>query len=79
MSTDAFVSDDILQITPSDSTVLRAGCVICTGVAGNVAIKTLKGNTITVPITVGQTINALCTQVLSTGTTATGLYFYPAV
>jgi len=81
MSTDAFVSDDCVPVTPSDTAVLRAGCIKCTGTAGNIVVITLNKNKRTIPITTGEIINTLVTQVLVDGgnTTATGLYLYPAV
>lgn len=78
MSTQSFVADDIIPITPSDTTVYRAGVVKCTLAAGTLVVKTYKGNTRTTSISLGETLPCLVTQVLA-ATTATGLELYTAV
>ena len=67
IATDAFV------ITPSDSTVHRAQAVYVGG-AGNIAVKTEDGTTLTFSGAQAGTILPVKTsQVLATGTTATNL------
>lgn len=77
-SFNAYVSNDIIPITPTDTpTTFVNGCVVCKGVAGNVAVMTGAGNIRTVPIAAGEILQCYIQYVLATGTTATGLYLYP--
>ena len=54
-------------------TIRQIRCA-ATGAAGNVVIVTLAGFTRTFPISPGETWSIQCRRVLSTGTTATGLW-----
>lgn len=62
-------------ITPSDTVELSPHCDgIWVGVAGNVAIKTPRGTTLTyVGAQAGTYISQRCSYVMSTNTTATSL------
>jgi len=62
-------------ITPNDTNPLPvSGRGIYVGGAGNIALKTTGGNTVTFLNVVAGTILPVCvSQVFSTGTTATGL------
>ena len=70
----------MVSITPNDSTDLTNVLVgiECTGTAGNIAVVTAKGQSITRPIAAAQIIPCGIVRVLSTGTTATGLIGYEA-
>ncbi len=60
-------------ITPSDTTVFERNTRgIYVGGTGNVAVKTVEGDTVTFSaVPVGTTLAIMATQVLATGTTAT--------
>lgn len=78
MSSNSFVSDDCIPVTPSDTIVYRAGCVKCTGSAGNIVVKTYAGNIRTIPIKADEMVPTMVTQILA-ASTATGLYLYTVV
>jgi hypothetical protein len=69
----AGIASDAFAITPSDATTQRANAV-WVGAAGNVAIKTEDGTTLTfVGAQAGSILPVRTMQVLATGTTATNL------
>lgn len=74
-------SDEFIGITPSDTQKLRYGdnqarkCkAIMVTVAGNVAVKNSKGDTVTLPFLASQVYPFPTDQILATGTTATGIF-----
>lgn len=72
---------DAATVTPSDSVDLTdrhwldyAGCrALYIGVAGNVAVITTAGTTITIPNVPVGVLPLSCTRVLSTGTAASNI------
>lgn len=67
------IATDAFSITPSDSTTQRAQAVYV-GAAGNVALRTEDGTTLTFSGAQAGTILPVKTnQILATGTTATNL------
>lgn len=67
------IASDAFSITPSDATTQRASAVYV-GSAGNVAVKTEDGTTLTFSGAQAGTILPVKTnQILATGTTATNL------
>lgn len=69
----AGIASDAFAITPSDATTQRAAS-LWVGAAGNVAVKTEDGTTLTfVGAQAGSIIPVKTLQVLSTGTTATSI------
>jgi hypothetical protein len=66
-------ASDAFAITPHDTTVQRASALYVGG-AGNVAVKTEDGTTLTfTAVPVGSILPIRTTLILSTGTTATAL------
>lgn len=63
---------DGFAVTPNNSTDLTENCrALYIGTAGNVALITAKGTTLTfVGLQAGQTLSVRASRVLSTGTTA---------
>lgn len=63
------------SVTPSDATILAAGVRgLWVGVTGDVAIKFVGGATVTLgAVPAGTLLAVQVTQVLATGTTATGI------
>jgi hypothetical protein len=59
-------------VTPSNTTQIFGHALYCGG-AGDVALKTEGGETVTFTVGAGQTLVVRFVQVLATGTTATGL------
>jgi hypothetical protein len=69
----AGIASDAFAITPSDATTQRAYALYVGG-AGNVAVKTEDGTTLTFAgAQAGMILPLRVTQVLSTGTTATNI------
>lgn len=69
---------DAALITPSDTAEVYF-VAIRVGVAGNLAVRTENGTTLTIPnVAAGETIKLRVTKVLATGTTATGLVGFEA-
>jgi hypothetical protein len=67
----AGIASDAFAITPSDATTQRASA-IWVGAAGNVAVRTEDGTTLTFSgAQAGSIIPVRTLQILSTGTTAT--------
>lgn len=67
------IASDAFAITPSDATTQRAQAVYV-GAAGNVALKTEDGTTLTfVGAQAGTILPVKTLQILATGTTATNL------
>jgi len=65
---------DCYVVTPSDSVANPGFGFRVSGTAGDVAILTGAGRTVTVPaVQVGETIAVVFSKVLSTGTTAVGI------
>lgn len=65
------LASDAFAITPSDATTQRAAALFVGG-AGNVAVKTEDGTTLTFTgVTAGSILPVKVSQVLATGTTAT--------
>jgi hypothetical protein len=65
----------IMAVTPSDVTILPAGvrALVC-AVGGNIGVTMVDGSTGVIPaVPAGMPYPAQVTQVLSTGTTATGI------
>lgn len=71
---------DVISVTPNDSTDLAnvALGITCKGAAGDVVFVTAKGTTRTYPITLGEVLPVGIARVLSTGTTATGIWAFEA-
>ena len=64
-----------VAVTPADGTTLPTMDALYVGGAGNVAFQTHdSATTVTVPAVAGGYILGQITKVLSTGTTATGLF-----
>ena len=69
----AGIASDAFSITPSDATTQRASAVYVGG-AGNVAVKTEDGTTLTfVGAQAGTILPIKTLQILATGTTGTSL------
>jgi len=67
------IADKALVVTPSDSTVLKAGALFI-GVGGNVKVTTLEGNDVTFKnVADGSILYVMVTKVWATGTTATDM------
>lgn len=67
-------AQDALAVTKSDTLVYRAFAAVYVGTGGDVAIKTVAGNTVVYPdVPSGSILPQSGTQVLSTGTDASGL------
>ena len=66
---------DCFAITPNDSTdFTHTARAVYVGVAGDVAVETVEGSTVTfVGAAAGSILPVRCKKVLSTGTTATSL------
>lgn len=65
---------DFDEVTPSDSAVLTRTRGLYVGTTGNVAVKSLRGTTcIFTAVPAGLILPIRCTQVLSTGTTASNI------
>ena len=64
---------DAQAITPSDATVITPTSGLMVTGAGNIAVVTLNGTTITLAVTVGNVYPISVTKVKATGTTATGI------
>lgn len=73
----AFVSNDVIPVTPTDNLELQNGIIECTGTGGTVSVVTTAGNPRSYTITVGGQLKATVKIVNATGTTATGLVLYP--
>ena len=73
-------ADDVFLVTPSDSSDLdylaKSIRLSGTGTAGNVAIITDSGNSRIIPMLPGEQWDICVRRVLSTGTTATGIYAF---
>jgi hypothetical protein len=77
----AVVPSDILPLTdtsPSSGTIVIGGYIKCTGTAGNVVLIDGTGQQRTYPVAAGELILAYAVKVLSTNTTATGLWCFSA-
>lgn len=87
MATDRYAShaasltgpaDDLLPITPSDSTdlaeTIRAIRLPATGTAGIVRVTTRAGSVRDLPIAAGEQWTVRISRVWATGTTASGLW-----
>lgn len=65
---------DAITVTPSDATVLQNCRGFRVGTAGNVAVVTRGGTTLTIPsCQTGETVALEVTKILSTGTTASNI------
>lgn len=65
---------DAVAITPADSDLATSVRALFVGGAGNVAVKTVGGTTLTFTgVVAGSILPVRCVQVLSTGTTATNI------
>ena len=70
---------DLQSVTPSDSVDVNGGkavFIICKGSAGDIAVITAAGNTVTYPIAAEEILPVGITRVLATGTTATTLWAF---
>jgi len=68
----------IYEVSPSDGSALpfAASAIRCKGSGGDVVLIDGSGNTRTYPIDAGETLECIIIQILSTGTTATGLWAF---
>lgn len=73
----AFISNDVIPITPSDTTDLVNGVLECTGASGTVVVRTTADVDRTYTIAAGGQLKCTIKKVYATGTTATGLVLYP--
>jgi hypothetical protein len=64
---------DAVNVTPSDTTVLKLTKRLYIGGAGNIKVQMSSGAQPTFAVTAGQMIDLNVTKVLATGTTATGI------
>ncbi|PAP93999.1 spike base protein, RCAP_Rcc01079 family [Mesorhizobium wenxiniae] len=70
---EALAAGDAAAVTVSDSTVVAFDAVYV-GVTGNVAVRTVRGSTVTfVGVPAGSILPVKCDRVMSTNTTATSL------
>lgn len=70
------IARDMYPVTPSNTLQNKGYSIQCKGNAGNVVLVTLTGETRTIPIAAGETINVGFVRVNATNTTATGLWAY---
>lgn len=66
------LASGLVAVTPSDTAFVDLVGLIVGG-AGTVSVADSLGNTTSLTVVAGQTINARLVQVKATGTTATGL------
>ena len=70
---EALAAGDAAAVTVSDSTVVAFDAVYVGGI-GNVALRTVRGSTVTfVGVPAGTILPVRCDRVMSTNTTATSL------
>lgn len=63
---------DLIAVTPNDTTILQGIRALWVGGAGNVAVRTIQGTTVTISgIVAGTLIPIEVDIILATGTTAT--------
>ncbi len=72
----SFVSNDVIPITPSDTTDLVNGVVECTGTGGTVVVRTTADVDRTYTIATGGMLKCTVKKVYA-ASTATGLVLYP--
>jgi hypothetical protein len=70
------IARDMAPITPSDVADNKFIGFKVKGNAGNVVVVTDKGVTRTIPMAAGEVEPLMISKVLSTGTTATGIWGY---